>query len=89
MKKIILLLVLIFPICIKAITTSARSVILMDMDSDRILYEKNINEVRSVASISKIMTAIIAIESEIIWIRNLFKCWRKIKIRRFSIWINA
>ena len=63
MKKIILLLVLIFPICIKAITTSARSVILMDMDSDRILYEKNINEVRSVASISKIMTAIIAIES--------------------------
>ena len=48
---------------ILAINTSARSAILMDTDSNRILYEKNINEVRSVASISKIMTAIIAIES--------------------------
>ena len=48
---------------IKAISTSARSAILMDTDSNRILYEKNINEVRSVASISKIMTAVIAIES--------------------------
>ena len=35
----------------------------MDIDSNRILYEKNIHEVRSVASISKIMTAIVAIES--------------------------
>ena len=33
------------------------------MDSNRILYEKNIHEIRSVASISKIMTAVIAIES--------------------------
>ena len=56
-------MLLIFPINIMAINTSARSVILMDTDSNRILYEKNINEVRSVASISKIMTAIIAIES--------------------------
>ena len=63
MKKIFLIIILLFPICIKAITTSARSVILMDMDSNRILYEKNISEVRSVASISKIMTAVLAIES--------------------------
>ena len=35
----------------------------MDMDSNRILYEENINEKRSVASISKIMTALLAIES--------------------------
>ena len=56
-------MLLIFPINIMAINTSARSAILMDTDSNRILYEKNINEVRSVASISKIMTAIVAIES--------------------------
>ena len=51
------------PISVKAIDTSARSAILMDMDSNRILYEKNIHEIRSVASISKIMTAVVAIES--------------------------
>ena len=63
MKKILLLIFLMFPISIFAIETSARSAILMDMDSNKILYEKNINEQRSVASISKIMTAVVAIES--------------------------
>ncbi len=63
MKKIFLFLSLFIPIGVGAIDTSARSAILMDMDSNRILYEENINEVRSVASISKIMTAVLAIES--------------------------
>ncbi len=62
MKKLILLLFLI-PLKISAIQTSARCAILMDIDNNRILYEKNIHEVRSVASISKIMTAVVAIES--------------------------
>lgn len=35
----------------------------MDQDSGRILYSNNIHTVRSVASISKIMTAILAVES--------------------------
>ena len=35
----------------------------MDTDNNRIIYAKNINNVRSVASISKIMTAIIVIEN--------------------------
>ena len=63
MKKLLLFFILLLPISISAIETSARSAILMDMDSNRILYEKNIREKRSVASISKIMTAVIAIES--------------------------
>ena len=63
MKKLLLLLFLLLPIGVGAIETSARSAILMDIDSNRILYEENINEKRSVASISKIMTAVIAIES--------------------------
>ena len=63
MKKILLFLILLIPIKVFGIDTSARSAILMDIDSNRILYEENINEKRSVASISKIMTAVIAIES--------------------------
>ena len=62
MKKILLFLLLI-PINVYGIETSARSAILMDTDNHRILYAKNINEQRSVASISKIMTAVLAIES--------------------------
>ena len=64
MKKLVfLLIVLLIPIKINAIETSATSAILMDTDNNRILYSKNIHEVRSVASISKIMTAVLAIES--------------------------
>lgn len=64
MKKIcFLILLFLFLPNVKAISTSARSAILMDMDSNRILYANNIHEVRSVASISKIMTAILSIEN--------------------------
>ena len=66
MKKIITLVVgvlFIFPLNIKAIETSATSAILMDIDSERILFSDNIHDIRSVASISKIMTCILAIES--------------------------
>ncbi len=62
MKKILIILLLI-PINVKAFDTSAKSAILMDMDSNRILYGKNINYTQSVASISKIMTAICVIEN--------------------------
>lgn len=63
MKKILLIVVLFIPINVFGITTSAKSAILMDMDTNRILYKHNINYQQSVASISKIMTAILAIES--------------------------
>lgn len=62
MKKILLIFLLI-PLNVKAINVSANNAILMDMDSGRILYEKKAYESRLVASISKIMTAILAIES--------------------------
>lgn len=63
MKKLLILVLLLIPLNVKAIDTSATSAILMDQDSKRILYAKDINNVRSVASISKIMTAIVAIEN--------------------------
>lgn len=66
MKKVIYVIlgILVFlPLNIKAYDTSATSAILMDIDSKRIIYAKNIHAKRSIASISKIMTAILAIES--------------------------
>lgn len=65
LKKVIILLLafIIFPVNALAMTDSARCSILIDTDSNRVLYSKNTSEVRSVASISKIMTAIVAIES--------------------------
>ena len=61
MKKLILSLVLlILPIKVSAI--SASSAIVMDLNSNRIFYENNIHDQRLIASITKIMTAIVAIE---------------------------
>ena len=60
MKKLIFLLFLLLPI--KVLAISAQSSIVMDLDTRRILYENNINEKHLIASISKIMTAIVTIE---------------------------
>ena len=63
MKKLVLILLLLIPINIKAYESSASCVVLMDMDSLNVIYGANMHDVRSVASISKIMTAILAIEN--------------------------
>lgn len=63
MKKFIFLLILLLPFKVFAYSSSAKSAILMDMDSGRIIYGKDVHYVQSVASISKIMTAIVAIEN--------------------------
>ena len=57
MKKL-LFLILLIPFNIKA-----SSMIAYDMDTNQILYSNNIHETRPIASISKIMTAILACES--------------------------
>ena len=43
--------------------TSAAAAVLMDADSGRILYAKNTDEQRLIASITKLMTALVALES--------------------------
>ncbi len=65
MKKwmIFVVCLFIFPLNVNAVSTSAQAAILLDQDSNRILYSKNMDTVRSVASISKIMTGILAVES--------------------------
>lgn len=66
MKKILIAIIILFvlPMNIYGMTTSAKSVILMDQKSHRILYSENMHSPMLIASITKIMTAVIAIESE-------------------------
>ncbi len=61
--KYFLIILLLVPINISAYSTSATSSILMNMDNGQIIYGNNIDLQRPIASISKIMTAILAIES--------------------------
>lgn len=56
-----MLIILIIPIGVNAKDTSKSSIV-MDIDSGRILYSKNKDEKRLIASITKIMTATIALE---------------------------
>ena len=63
MKKIIVILFLLVPINVGAFSDSAKSSIVMDIDSGRVLYEKNAHQKRLIASTTKIMTAIVAIEN--------------------------
>jgi len=63
MKKILLVIISFIPVSAFGIEIGARNAIMMDMDTNRIIYSKNINEQRSIASISKIMTAVLALES--------------------------
>ena len=63
MKRFLLLFFLFFPFNIYALNVPSNNAILIDQDSGRILYGKNINEKRLIASTTKIMTAVLAIES--------------------------
>ena len=60
MKKLIILIICLIPINTFAI--SASSSIAMDLDNGRVLYGYNIDEKRLIASTTKILTALIAIE---------------------------
>ncbi len=61
MKKLLLLLFLL-PFSVHAI--SAKSYIAADLDNDIIYYSKNINQEKLIASTTKIMTAIVALECD-------------------------
>ena len=51
-----------FPCQAKAVSTSATSAILVDVDSGRVLYEQNADARMLIASTTKILTALVAIE---------------------------
>lgn len=61
--KMIILLYIIIPIQkIKAIDTYSHNAILYNLNDDKIIFEKNSNEQVKVASLTKIMTTIVALE---------------------------
>ena len=60
-KYLLFLLFIFFPINVFA--SSAKSTIVMDNDSGRVLYENNSNEKMLIASTTKIMTCIVVIEN--------------------------
>lgn len=62
MKKFVVLLLLLICIPMHVSALSARNIIAMDMDTNRVLYEKDANSEHLIASISKIMTAVVALE---------------------------
>jgi D-alanyl-D-alanine carboxypeptidase len=64
MKKFVFVLMLLIPFKVLGYNCNAKSAILMDNDSHRVLYAKNVHDVQSVASISKVMTAIVSIENK-------------------------
>ncbi|BAK99548.1 D-alanyl-D-alanine carboxypeptidase [Oscillibacter valericigenes Sjm18-20] len=59
----ILILYSVFPCRVCAISTSATSAVLMDVDSGRVLYAQNENAKMLIASTTKIMTALVALEN--------------------------
>lgn len=63
-RVFVLLLILGLNLCyeVEAVSTSAKSAILMELDSGRVLYEENSHEERLIASITKILTALVAVE---------------------------
>lgn len=61
MKKLILLIVLLWPLSGKAI--GANAYVVMEQNTQRVLESKNMNKQGLIASITKIMTCIIALEN--------------------------
>ena len=52
------------PHCVMAAELSAEAAVLMEFSTGRVLYEKNADAQRSMASTTKIMTALLALESD-------------------------
>ena len=58
-----LFLIILIPMNCYAKMDTSKSSIVMDIDSGRVLYKNNINEKRLIASTTKIMTAVVALEN--------------------------
>lgn len=63
MKKIIFTFLLLFPFFVSALEIDSTNAILYNLNEDKVIFEKNSNEITSIASLTKIMTTIVAIEN--------------------------
>lgn len=73
MKKLLIFFIMLFPFVTNALEINSKNAILYNLNNDKIVFEKNSDEITSIASLTKIMTTIVAIEN----IQNLDE---KIKI---------
>ena len=62
-KYLLLLLIFLIPIKVNALEINSKNAILYNMNDDEILFEKDSDEEVPIASLTKIMTSIIAIEN--------------------------
>lgn len=63
MRNIVFVLMLAFPLSVHALDTKADYALLMDMDTGVVLFEKNADARMSPASMSKLMTVLLAFEA--------------------------
>lgn len=103
MKKFLVVLFLFICIPINVHVNSTRNMIAMDMDTNRILYEKYANSEHLIASISKIMTAIVAlkladINGDVTTTETILKAYgsailyrskKNNKIKRYTLWTDV
>jgi len=74
---------------VKAVSgISARDVVLMEQKTGRVLYGKNIHQSEKIASITKIMTAILAIESGKMK-KTVTVSWNAVKTEGSSIYLKT
>ncbi|MEG2010742.1 MAG: hypothetical protein RR067_01935 [Bacilli bacterium] len=79
MKKLILILFCFTLINVKALDIESKNAILYNMNENKIIYSKNENEITKIASLTKIMTCLIAIENTknlsevVIMTKDMFK----------------
>lgn len=62
MKKLLLIIILFIPLNVYGLEIHSKEVIVYDLNDDKIIYEKNSNNKVSIASLTKILTTITAIE---------------------------
>ena len=62
LKKLLLLFIIVLTLSIKPVMASTSSIV-MDLNTGRILYQKNIKEKKLIASTTKILTAIVTLEN--------------------------
>lgn len=60
--KIIIIVLILFMPFVKALDTRSNNIILYNLNNDEILYEKNSHEPIKIASLTKVMTGIVALE---------------------------
>ncbi len=66
LKNLLLILIIIIPINTYAFTLPelySKNVLIYEFDNNRLIYENNIDEVINIASLTKVMTTIVAIEN--------------------------